>query len=154
MSLKDIILIEKSWKHLGQWWNWPNVFQKLSVAETSTGLKRLTYWCFTLFFMQRIKSINWEMKTLWQNYEQFILFPKILFNSFPDIDAFGRLCNRWLFENMATKEEIVQNEQFLLLPVCWKGLRMITTFGSRKLLTLSLIRQFCSRRLWICFVKK
>ena len=33
-------------------------------------------------------------------------------NPFPHIDAFWRLCSRQLFENMATKEEIDQNEQF------------------------------------------
>ena len=37
-------------------------------------------------------------------------------NPFPHIDAFRRLCSRWLFENIVTKEEIAQNEQFLLLP--------------------------------------
>ena len=37
-------------------------------------------------------------------------------NPFPHIDAFWRLCSRRLFENIVTKEEIAQNEQFLLLP--------------------------------------
>ena len=39
-------------------------------------------------------------------------------NHFPHIDAFPRLCSRWLYENLATKERIAQNnqyEQFLLL---------------------------------------
>ena len=40
-------------------------------------------------------------------------------NPFPHIDAFGRLCSRWLFENIVTKEEIAQNVQFLLLPQCF-----------------------------------
>ena len=35
------------------------------------------------------------------------------------IDAFRRLCSRKLFENIVTKEEIAQNEQFLLLPQCF-----------------------------------
>ena len=41
------------------------------------------------------------------------------FNPFPHIDAFRRLCSRRLFENIVTKEEIVQNEQFLLLTQCF-----------------------------------
>ena len=40
----------------------------------------------------------------------------ISINPFPHIDAFWRLCSRQLFENIATKEEIAQNKQFLLLP--------------------------------------
>ena len=32
------------------------------------------------------------------------------------MDAFWRLCSRWLFENIVTKEEIAQYKQFLLLP--------------------------------------
>ena len=40
-------------------------------------------------------------------------------NHFPHIEAFGRLCSRQLFENIATKEEIVQNEQFLLSSPCF-----------------------------------
>ena len=43
----------------------------------------------------------------------------ILFNPFPHIDAFWRLCSRRPFENIVTKEEIAQNEQFLLLPQCF-----------------------------------
>ena len=39
----------------------------------------------------------------------------IFVNPLPHIKAFQRLCSRQLFENMATKEEIAQNEQFLLL---------------------------------------
>ena len=38
------------------------------------------------------------------------------FIPFPHIDAFWPLCNRQLFENIVTKEEIAQNDQFLLLP--------------------------------------
>ena len=38
-----------------------------------------------------------------------------VFNTFPHINAFWRLCSRRLFENILTKEEIVQNEQFLNL---------------------------------------
>ena len=42
------------------------------------------------------------------------------FNPFPDIDTFWHLCSRQLFENMATKEEIAQNKQFLLLSPCFQ----------------------------------
>ena len=49
------------------------------------------------------------------NYLEFY-FP---FNPFPHIDAFLHLCSRQLFENTVTKEEIAQNEQFLLLPQCF-----------------------------------
>ena len=42
-----------------------------------------------------------------------------IFNPLPHIDAFWRLYSRQLFENIVTKEEIAQNEQFLLLPQCF-----------------------------------
>ena len=42
-----------------------------------------------------------------------------VFNPFPHIDAFRRLCSRQLFENIVTKEEIAQNVPFLLLPQCF-----------------------------------
>ena len=41
------------------------------------------------------------------------------FNPFPHKDAFGPLCSRQFFKNIVTKEEIAQNEQFLLLPQCF-----------------------------------
>ena len=44
----------------------------------------------------------------------------IIFNPFPHIDTFWRLCSRRLFENIVTKEEIAQNMQFLLLPQCFQ----------------------------------
>ena len=51
-----------------------------------------------------------ELKSLWA------ISP---FNPLPHIDAFWRLCNRLLFENIVTKEEIAQNVQFLLLTQCF-----------------------------------
>ena len=45
--------------------------------------------------------------------------PNIMFNPFPHIDAFGRLCSRQLFENIVSKEDIAQNVHFLLLPQCF-----------------------------------
>ena len=44
----------------------------------------------------------------------------VVINPFPHIDAFVRLCSRQLFENMATKEKIAQNEQFLYLSPCFQ----------------------------------
>ena len=41
-------------------------------------------------------------------------FKKYFFNPFPHVDAFWCLCCRGLFENMATKEEIAQNDIQLL----------------------------------------
>ena len=48
-----------------------------------------------------------------------VLSPNV-FNPFPHIDAFWRLCSRRLFENIVTKEEIAQNVQFLLLSQCFQ----------------------------------
>ena len=56
------------------------------------------------------------------------------FNSFPYIDAFWRLCNRRLFENIVTKEEIAENEQFLLLPQCFLLLVIDYPFNYRDFL--------------------
>ena len=41
-------------------------------------------------------------------------------NHSPHIDTFWRLCSRWLFKNMVTKEEIAQNKQFILLSPCFQ----------------------------------
>ena len=43
-----------------------------------------------------------------------------LFNLFPHIDTFWRLCSRRLFENIVTKEEIARFVQFLLLLLCFQ----------------------------------
>ena len=51
---------------------------------------------------------------------QWRLCPFDLLNPFPHIYSFWCLCSRRLFENMATKEEIAQNEQFLLLSPCFQ----------------------------------
>ena len=45
--------------------------------------------------------------------------PKLL-NHFLYIDAFWNIISRRRFENMPTKEEIAQNEQFLLLSPCFQ----------------------------------
>ena len=62
-----------------------------------------------------------------------------LFNPFPHIDAF---CSRWLFENIMTKEEIAQNEQFLLLPQCFPLLVIGYPFNYRDFL---FIDKICSK---------
>ena len=55
--------------------------------------------------------------------------PTRAFNPFPPVDVFWRICSRRLlktlqrkeiFENIVTKEEIAQNEQFFLLPQCFR----------------------------------
>ena len=51
-----------------------------------------------------------------------------LLNPFPHINAFLR---RRLFENIVTKEEIAQNEQFLLLPQCFQLLVIGYPFNYR-----------------------
>ena len=55
-------------------------------------------------------------------------------NPFPHIDAFWRLCRRRLFENIVTKEEIAQNEQFLLLQQCFQPLVIGYPFNYRDFL--------------------
>ena len=63
------------------------------------------------------------------------------FNPFPHIDAFWRLCSRQLFENIVTKEEIAQNEQFLRLPQCFPVLVISYPFNYRDFL---LFDKICS----------
>ena len=55
-------------------------------------------------------------------------------NPFPHIDTFWRLCSRRLFKNIVTKEEIAQNEQFLLLPQCFPLLVIGYPFNYRDFL--------------------
>ena len=55
-----------------------------------------------------------------------------LINPFPHIDTFWRLCSRQLFENIVTKEEIAQNEQFL--PQCFPLLVIGYPFNYRDFL--------------------
>ena len=57
-----------------------------------------------------------------------------LINPLPNIDAFWRLCSRQSFENIVTKEEIAQNEQFLLLPQCFPLLVIGYPFNYRDFL--------------------
>ena len=55
-------------------------------------------------------------------------------NPFPHIEAFWPLCSRQVFENIVTKEEIAQNEQFLLLPQCFPLLVIGYSFNYRDFL--------------------
>ena len=59
------------------------------------------------------------------------------FNPFPHIDAFRRLCSRQLFENIVTKEEIAQNDQFLLLTQGFQLLVIGYPFNYRNVLFLA-----------------
>ena len=56
------------------------------------------------------------------------------FNPFPHIDAFWRLCSKRLFENIMTKGEIAQNEQFLFLPQLFHFLVISYPFNYRDFL--------------------
>ena len=58
----------------------------------------------------------------------------IIVNPFPHKDAFWCLCSRRLFENIVTKEEIAQNEQFLLVPQCFPLLFIGYPFSYRDFL--------------------
>ena len=66
--------------------------------------------------LQNSNSINSKTFRVeyWMTYLTY-LFNRF-FNPFPHIDTFWRLCSRQLIENIVSKEEIAQNEQFLLLP--------------------------------------
>ena len=65
-----------------------------------------------------------------------------MINPFLYIDAFRRLCSRQFFENIVTKEEIAQNEQFLLLPQCFLLLVIGYPFNYRDFL---LFDKICSK---------
>ena len=70
-------------------------------------------------------------KTLWQKDKVHIVISFFLcLNPFPHIDAFCRLCSGRLFVNIVTKEEMAQNEQFLLLPQCFSLLVVYYPFNN------------------------
>ena len=56
-------------------------------------------------------------------------------NTFPHIDAFCRLCSRWFFVNIVTKEEIAQNVQFLHMSQCFQLLVIGYPFNYRDFLS-------------------
>ena len=74
--------------------------------------------CFDLSKSRRPITCSWNIykktHSIYMSREYFSYI-----NPFPHIDTFWRLCSRRLFENIVTKEEIAQNEQFLLLPQCF-----------------------------------
>ena len=77
-----------------------NVFNLFSVIIPSfLGIFRILRRCF--------QSRQLQIWCIWERV-----------NPFPHTDTFWRLCSRRLFENKVTKEEIAQDEQFLLLPQC------------------------------------
>ena len=65
-------------------------------------------------------------------------------NPFLHIDAFWRLCSRQLFENIVTKEDIVQNKQFLLLQQCFPLLIICYPFNYRDFLFFDKIWSYSS----------
>ena len=69
---------------------------------------------------------------------------KAFVNPFPHIrvDVFWRLCSRRLFENIVTKEEIAQNEKFLILPQCFTLLVIGYPFNYRDFL---FVDKICSK---------
>ena len=98
----------------------PKCFQNSSAADAS---ENVYMWeKVNPILIYTISSAD-SFKTPSQKYGKslphrgYILLQIILitFNLFPHIDAFWHLCSRQLFENIVTKEEIAQNEQFLLI---------------------------------------
>ena len=71
------------------------------------------------FYLKRSSKCcgHWDEILNW--YQNPILWaPRSNLNPFPHIDIFWRLCSGQIFENIVTKKEIAQNEQFLLLTQC------------------------------------
>ena len=66
----------------------PSLDWKVCISETFSW-----FWCIMSRRLLRHAS----------NFSCYFFF---CFDPFPHIDVFWRLCSRWLFENMATKEEI------------------------------------------------
>ena len=52
-----------------------------------------------------------------------------LINPFPYINAFGRLCSRRLFENMAQKKKLLKTSNFSFLPPCFQLDSIIVFFS-------------------------
>ena len=72
-------------------------------------------WCSVGARLVNLIIAKWGVE---HAYFSTLLFKKP-FIPFHHIDAFWSLCSRPLFENMAAKEEIAQNKQFLLLSTCF-----------------------------------
>ena len=107
------------------------VFKKLSAAEASE----------SVFMRERANRII----SAWEQFQENIVNFKVNYkvnlavcvrflNPFPHIDTFWHLCSRRLSENIVTKEEISQNEQFLLLPPCFPLLIIGYPFNYRDFL--------------------
>ena len=65
------------------------------------------------------KALTFEYNCLMHGgYYHFFVSLNVLTLS-PHLDTFWRLCSRRRFEKIVTKEEIAQNEPFLLMPQCF-----------------------------------
>ena len=101
---------------------------------------KLSTFTFNLTKMKRwdsqgiLNHISLHVLALW--------FLFVWFNPFPHTNASWRLCSRRIFENIVTKEEIAQNEQFLPLPQCFPLLVIGYPFNYRDFL---LFDKICSK---------
>ena len=68
-------------------------------------------------------------------------------NPFPHIDTFWYLCSRQLLENIVTKEEIAQNEQFLLFAT------MFSTFSHKVIHSIIEIFHFLTKYVQSCLLQ-
>ena len=73
---------------------------------------------FVIYLPRYSQGVCLRFVVYWQGGLNVSTYLEVL-KLFPHIDAFRRLCSR-LFENMATKEEIAPNKQFLLLSPCFQ----------------------------------
>ena len=95
-------------------WKWfARVIPEPGAGSVATLIFHLFYQLFTIdnlltaqFILTLFPYTTNQQQTTW--------------TLFHHIDAFWRFCSRRLFENMATKEEISQNEQFLHLSPCFQ----------------------------------
>ena len=103
--------IEKSWKHCDKrrnfsLWAIPPCSTKSSNAAA---LESVFVWAN----VNRLQYNRPPQPVTGNNRWWWTVYPS------PHKDAFWRICSRRLLENKVTKEEIAQNQQFLLLPQCF-----------------------------------
>ena len=99
---------------------WPTVYNHVSTKVIFSDLK---YYCFSkahTIDKHNLKINDFAWYFVYYRGISKVCITERKFNPFPHKDAFWRLCSRQLFENMATKEEIAQNKQFLLLSPCFQ----------------------------------
>ena len=103
----------------------------LASILTSKHCNYRSNWKVNIYFMYCCPSIVFcYIKLPWFSWWWHFYLKLKLFNPF-HIDTFWRLCSRWLFENIVTKKEIAQNEQFLLLQQCFPLLVIGNPFNYR-----------------------